>query len=298
MRLRRSDVPLQADASARFLPWLVAFMVYLAALALAGAIVVGDVMARWDRGLAGRMTVQVPPPEPAADEPQAAQQARVAAALEVLRETAGVRAATPLGEEEMAALLEPWLGGHGLAEELPLPALIAVRVDPAAPPQTAPLAERLQAAVPGASVDDHRGWLRQVAGMARTLQGLAAVVVALVGAAAVMTVVFVTRTGLAIHRPVIEVLHLVGAYDSYVARQFQAHALKLALKGGAIGLGLAVATLLGLGRLLAGVESPLLPAVALAPQGWAALVAVPLAAAVVATLTARLTVLRTLARMA
>ena len=37
-----SDIPFERDQSTRFLPWIVAVMVFLAALATAAAIAVGD----------------------------------------------------------------------------------------------------------------------------------------------------------------------------------------------------------------------------------------------------------------
>jgi cell division transport system permease protein len=132
----------------------------------------------------------------------------------------------------------------------------------------------------------------------RSVQLLAGLVLALVGAAAVVTVVFVTRTGLAIHRNVIELLHLIGAYDTYIARQFQRHALRLGLAGGALGLLLALVTL----GLLWQALGPMPGGGALLPElrpDWrhaAGLAALPLAAGLVAMLTARWTVLRTLAR--
>ncbi|MDZ7713577.1 MAG: FtsX-like permease family protein [Rhodovibrio sp.] len=121
--------------------------------------------------------------------------------------------------------------------------------------------------------------------------------VALVGAAAVVTVVFVTRTGLSIHRNVIELLHLIGAHDAYVARQFQRHALRLGLTGGLIGLALAGATLWALARWVGQEAGAIVPEMALSQTQWLSLVAVPLAATLVAMLTARITVLRTLAKL-
>ncbi|WP_247879090.1 hypothetical protein [Azospirillum brasilense] len=59
---RNSDLPLAKDPTSRFLMWLTALMVYLAALALAGALLVSDMTRRWDSGLAGGLTVQVMPP--------------------------------------------------------------------------------------------------------------------------------------------------------------------------------------------------------------------------------------------
>ena len=58
---RRSDLPMNEDTLARFLPWLIAFMVFLSALALAGMLVLHDAVQRWDTGLKATITVQVPP---------------------------------------------------------------------------------------------------------------------------------------------------------------------------------------------------------------------------------------------
>jgi cell division transport system permease protein len=292
---RQRDVPLDRDASARFLPWLIAFMVYLATLALAAAIAVANVTERWDSGLAGRLTVQVPPP--AADASTADQAARIDAVLAELRQFAGVISAAQLSDQEMAALLEPWLGDAADSADLPLPAMIAVTVDPQDPPRLSAMQTALDAVAPGATVDDHQRTLGRLLEVARTLQLLAVLVVALVGAAAIVTVVFVTRTGLSIHRNVIELLHLIGAHDAYVARQFQRHALRLGLGGGALGVALALATVWALGRWIGRDAGALVPDLAFQPWQWGVLAAVPLAAALVAMVTARTTVLRTLAKL-
>jgi cell division transport system permease protein len=291
---RQRDVPLDKDASARFLPWLIAFMVYLATLALAAAIAVSNVTQAWDSGLAGKLTVQVPP---AAEDTAGGQTERIDAVLDALRETPGVRSADQLSQQQMAELLRPWLGEAAGSADLPLPALIAVEVIPERAPELSSLQRRLDRAAAGTRVDDHQRTLGRLLEVARTLQLLAVLVVALVGAAAVVTVVFVTRTGLSIHRNVIELLHLIGAHDAYVARQFQRHALRLGLTGGLIGLALAAATLGALARWVGQETGAIVPELTLSQRQWLSLIAVPLAATLVAMLTARITVLRTLARL-
>jgi cell division transport system permease protein len=119
----------------------------------------------------------------------------------------------------------------------------------------------------------------------------------LVGASAVTMVIFATRMGLSVHGRVIELLHLIGAQDSYIARQFQAHALRLALRGGVLGLLLAVLTVLGVADLLGRGDAMALPNLTLLPVEWTALPMLPLVVALIAMITARLTVLRTLGRM-
>ncbi len=287
------DVPLDKDASARFLPWLIAFMVYLATLALAAAIAVSNVAQAWDSGLAGKLTVQVPP----ASDGGRDQTQRIDAVLDALRQTPGVYSARQLSRAEMTVLLKPWLGEAADSADLPLPALIAVEVAPERAPELSSLQRRLAAAAAGSRVDDHQRTLGRLLEVARTLQLLAVLVVVLVGAAAVVTVVFVTRTGLSIHRNVIELLHLIGAHDAYVARQFQRHALRLGLTGGLVGLALAAATLWALARWVGQEAGAVVPELTLSRAQWLSLVAVPLGATLVAMLTARITVLRTLAKL-
>ena len=294
---RRSDVPLEKDASARFLPWLIGFMVFLAALALTAANAVTNLADRWDTGLQGRMTVQVPPPPPDSAN-GTSMDTRVQAVLDVLRSRAGVQRARSVSEARMDELLKPWLGDSMDGADLPLPRLISVVVDPGSDVTAARLEEAISPAVPRAVVDDHEQALGRFLDVVWTVRMLAFLVLGLVAGAAVITVIFVTRTGLAVHRQVIELLHLIGAHDSYVAAQFQRHAMRLGLLGGVIGLGLALVTLLILSQIIGVPESAVVPEVDLHAWQWALLLLLPVITAGIATITARVTVLRTLARMA
>ncbi len=290
---QRLDLPLAEDQTGRFLVWIMAVMIYLAFIALAGSMVLAGMAGRWENGLTGRLTVQIAP-MPDQSVPPLAQRTEVTLAL--LRSTPGVVRAEPVGSASAHKLLEPWLG-NALLDDLPLPALIDVEVGAGDSLDAPALAERLAGAVPGARLDNHAAWLADLRILAHTAQMVALAVVLLVGGAAVVSVVFAVRTGLAIHSPVVELLHIMGATDSYVARQFQTHVAGLALRGGAVGLGLGLATLLAL-RLAAG-DTPLglMPDMTLGVREWLALLAVPLVAAALALVTARWTVLRVLTRM-
>ena len=300
MLFRRGDLPLERDPTGRFLPWLVALMVYLAALALVCAMVMNKMVERWDTGLSGSITVQIPPKQGTPGDPAeagAAADASLDAVIEILLATPGVISAEVLEPDEIVRLLEPWLGAGASYGDLPLPELIAVGIDPSAAPDFEKLSQRLAQAAPGTMLDDHQSWLGQLLDLARSIELVAALVVVLVGASAVTMVVFATRMGLAIHGRVIELLHLIGAQDSYVAREFEMHSLKLALRGGVFGLALAVLTVVLVERLFERMEAALLPDLTLLPGEWALLALLPLVVAGIAMLTARLTVLGTLGRM-
>lgn len=289
----RFDLPLGEDGSSRFLPWIVALMVYLAALAAAAGIVADSAVERWSTGLEGTLTVEITPDAASA----AATDERVRTALELLRTTAGVLTAEPLPPEDVAALLEPWLGAGALPADLPVPRMIDVRLEPGTLLDVSALATQIEALVPGARMDDHRQWRERLAAFGRAVAAATMLIVGLVTVSAAATVIFATRAGLEIHRDVIELLHLIGSRESYIARQFQSHAMWLALKGGVAGAALGLVTLFVIGRLAAPLEGAFLPEIAVGLPAWITVAALPLAAAFVATVTARITVVRTLRKM-
>ena len=296
MRLtRRSDLPLAGDATSRFLPWLVALMVFLAAMAVAGGFAINGVMERWDHDVSGTLTVQVIPA--GGEQAEAATDERVHLAVELMRKVPGVLAVKAFDKKRTLALLEPWLGGTEVVQDLPLPRLIDVTVDPDARIDLAEVAERLSRAVPGASLDDHRVWLSRLINLSRTMQWLAVIIVLLIGAVTSATVVYATRTGMAVHHSIIEVLHLIGAHDDYIARQFADRAFALGIGGGLFGLGLAVPALTVIGWAAKRLEGGFLPSIGLPLLGYLTIGALPLLAAGLAMLTARLTVHGALARM-
>src|SRR3546814_1253195 len=82
-----SDLQLHADSGNRFLPWALAVMVFLAALALAGALALDGSIDGWRRGVSAKLTVQI------ADRPNQPMAPRVAKAIATLETIPGVRSA-------------------------------------------------------------------------------------------------------------------------------------------------------------------------------------------------------------
>lgn len=294
---RRYDIPFARDGSVRFLPWIVALMVYLAGLALAGVLLLNAALGDWNRGLTGVMTVELPPAANAQDG-----QAEITLVVALLQATPGVTGASEVPRAAVAKLVEPWLGGGQATAQLALPRLIDVRVDVAHRPDFDDLRAKLATAAPGAMLDDARLRFDRLFDLGLSVEITAIIIVVLIGLAAVMTTVFTTRAGLAVHQNVIEILHILGAHDSYIARQFARQALTLGLRGGLIGLALAVVTLAVLGHAgntasILGSGLRLLPTLSLAPLQWLSLLLLPVAAAAIAYSTALATVTRALARM-
>ncbi|MBL8663904.1 MAG: hypothetical protein JNM29_13800 [Candidatus Odyssella sp.] len=289
---RPTDIPLDRDPAARTLPWIIAVMAFLATIALAGALLLNNVIVRWSNSLSGTLTIQVPAASGAEET-----EARIKRVVSLLREDKSVLRVRVLSAAESSALVEPWLGRGAAAIGLPLPRLIDVGLAEDARVDLAELRRKVDAAAPGASVEEHQKWLDEMIGVIRWGWRLALVVVVLIFFAAAMTIVFAMRTSLRIHRAVTDVLHLIGARDQYIAEQFQRHAFRLGLLGGAIGTGFAALVLIGLERILAKVETLQAMHLELPVWSWAVLALVPPAAAALAAVAARYTVLRGLARM-
>jgi len=295
MTRRRVELSLGGDANRRFIPLIVGAMVYLAALALAGTFALDGTIRQWSDNLRGALTVQLPgvAQDPEGDEAQA----RIDAAVGLLLETTGVLSATALPHAQSQALLEPWLGAGDLPTDLPIPIIVDVSVDTGARINYEDLGQRLEDVVPGARINDNGVFLSRLVTLARVIQLVGLVVVLIVAIAAVSIVVFATRAGMTSHRDTIELLHLIGARDNYIARRFVTHALSYGLNGGLLGLALAAITLAALALAARGVDQALLPRLSLDLTAWVALLCVPLASALIAMITARMTVLRALRRL-
>jgi cell division transport system permease protein len=207
---------------------VVAIMTFLAAVTSGGVAMVIGTASEWQSDIAREITIQV---RPTAGSDLDAQ---VLKAEGLARATPGVAEVRTYSKSESDKLLEPWLGGLSL-DELPVPRMIAVRIAAGTRLDIPALRQMLAAQVAGASLDDHRGWIDRMRRMAAAAVAGGLGIFALVLAATVLSVAFATRGAMASNRPIVEVLHFVGAKEAYIAGQFQRHFLGLGLKGGAIG---------------------------------------------------------------
>ena len=234
--IRGQEVPLVPAASiaGRALVTVIAIMTFLAALTACTAMLIADAAQGWNQSIAREMTIQV---RPIAGHDL---DAETATAVAVARDTPGIADVRPFTKAQSEALLQPWLGSGLDLSELPVPRLIVLKLDRGKHVDVGALRQILNDKVAGASLDDHRIWLQRLALMAGTVVVVAVVIFILVMIAMVLAVGFATRGAMAGNREIIEVLHFVGAADSYISRQFQRHFFRLGLRGGLLGGGCAI----------------------------------------------------------
>jgi len=235
--LPRFETPLvpRQSISGRALVAVVAIMTFLASITVGAVILVSQAASEWQSDVSREVTVQLLP-APGRD-----LDAAVEKAASVVRNFPGIGEVRPYSKEESSKLLEPWLGNGLSLAELPVPRLIVVKIAAGAAPDIPQLRSLLAEQVPGATLDDHRGWIERMRAMSGAAVGIGIGILVLMIAATMLSVTFATRGAMATNKTVIEVLHLVGAKNAFIAGNFQRHFLLLGLQGGAIGGGAAIA---------------------------------------------------------
>lgn len=291
-----SPIVPRASISGRALVAVVAIMTFLASITTGTVLLVSASAAEWQSEVASEITVQVRP-QTGRDLDRDA-----AAAAEAMRTQAYVVQVRPFTRDESAKLLEPWLGSGLSIDQLPVPRVIVARVQPGATLDLAALRSRVTQVAPSASVDDHRAWIERMRSMTGATVFAGVGILALVIVATIISVSFATRGAMAANRPIVEVLHFVGAGDTYIANRFLRHFLRLGLEGGLIGGG---AAMLGFGfsESIAGWFSgtpvgdqfaALLGTFSLRPSGYLALAAQALLIAAITAWASRRTLFATL----
>src|SRR3954468_7591302 len=233
-----SPIVPRASISGRALVAVVAIMTFLASITTGTVLLVSASAAEWQSEVASEITMQV--------RPQAGRDLErdVNAAAEAMRAQSGIVQVKPFSKEESAKLLEPWLGTGLSIEQLPVPRVVVARVQPGTSFDLNALRNRVIQVAPTASVDDHRAWIERMRSMTGATLFAGFGILVLVIAATIISVSFATRGAMAANRPIVEVLHFVGAGDRYIANHFLRHFLQLGLEGGLIGGG---AAMLGFG---------------------------------------------------
>jgi cell division transport system permease protein len=231
---REAPIVPKDTVAGRALIAVVAIMTFLAALATGGTVLIVGTATDWQADVARELTIQIRPSAGRDIESDVKKAADIAA------RSPGVSDVRIYTKQESARLLEPWLGADLPLDILPVPRIIAVRLAANAQADLTALRATLAKDVAGASLDDHRGWAGRMRTMASTAVAGGVMILALVLAATILSVSFATRGAMAANRPIIEVLHFIGAKDGFIAGQFQRHFLILGLQGGLLGGGMAI----------------------------------------------------------
>lgn len=298
MGARNTDFPLWNDPSARFTPWIVALMVYLATISLLISLTINSTLNHWDQGFSNKLTIEIAPAVMSFSEGNLQiNEQEAEEAIRILRHYPGIKTFRLLNRAEMLKMVQPWFGQNDPLQELPLSTLIDVEVNDHDQFNVDFLKKKIQEKLPNATVEDHQIWKKGLFNMAYTIKTISILVVLFIFIAAIFTITFTTQTSLIIHKHIIHILHLMGAKNQYIAKQFQIHTLYLGLKGSFVGVIFTALTVLIFENFLSKVDTTFLTRVISSWDIWAITILVPLLIIFFMVISARFTTLLMLRKL-
>ena len=286
----RYDLPLNRSGNSRFILLLITMMTFLAVLALSASFALGRVAEKWSSGLENKLTIEIPADAGDVD----ALKVSVKKKLDTIDK---IEKVDVMSDDAISSLVAPWLGEDFALDEVPMPALIAVETSENSPEFMNELQKQLSAINENIRVDAHEEWLDDFLRMIGALKFGSVFVSIVIAATAIVAITGIIRARMAEHRADVELLHLMGASDGYIASQFKRYALRLGLLGGTFGL---FAGAIGLAIFSLGInggDSDLFPSLRLSGGAIFTLFCLPFIACILCAVTARITVLRSLSRM-
>lgn len=283
------DLPLEKSAGTAFLKGLTALMTTLGVLAAAGIILLSHVSYKLSSGVSHRATLEIPAEDKnGAMISSSRMDALSKTAQGILSSHPAVKSAEILSDEDISELVSPWLGDDMKLDGIPVPGIITIIFQEESDVDIKKLESRLQSAVPNARLDTHENWLDGVLRFTSALQAAAVTIALLIGVTIAGAVAGAVTSKMALHRDELELLHLMGASDRYVTRQFEIYILWLSIRYTLAGCAMA-------GVLLAGLCW--LADISMTYMDIALLGLVPVAISLMAYGVTRFTVLRALSKM-
>jgi len=295
---RRYDLPLDKGNGIDFLMLLIGLMTFLLMMAIVSSFILSAMTKRWSSGLENMVTIEIPAENSDGtllkpDEIKA----RAHKIANMLISNPVVLSANVLGDEKIKELVEPWIGDNTLMLDIPLPGLISVELKEATPRITGLLEKRIKDIAPNARLDTHKEWLESLLNFTGSLQFAASMLVLIIGCTTITAVAGAVKSRMAEHHVEVELLHLIGATDNYISGQLQRYSMLLALKGGVLGAILGTLTIIVINLISGKMYINLIPEFTFSNLQILILLTLPALVALIASITARRTVLRVLAQM-
>ena len=193
--------------------------------------------------------------------------------------------------------MTPWLGNKVDISELPIPALLDVALKDDENINYDEVTRGLKQITPNATIDNHRLWLNRLLKFASSLKHMAMLVLLMVAGICALSIYYSTRTSLWINKESLEILHIVGALDKYIAKQYALNYAKIGFFAGIIGLMVAVPCIILVGKYGISTGSGLINGARLSVFAWVLIMMTPLISCSYSMLTSYITVRKSLEKM-
>ena len=279
---RRKEIPLDDEETSIFMYVLTSIYTYLFVIVLAIVMAVNSMAPIEDEN----KHIDV--------EKTLEQQNKV---LQFMENVTGVKSVRVLGPDDIEKLMTPWLGNKVDISELPIPALLDIGLKDDGSINYDEVTRGLKQITPNASIDNHRLWLNRLLKFASSLKHIALLVLLMVAGICALSIYYSTRTSLWINRESLEILHVVGALDKYIAKQYALNYAKIGFFAGVIGLFVAIPCIILIGKYGISTGSGLINGAELSLFAWVLIMITPLLSSAYSMITSYITVKKSLEKM-
>lgn len=289
--VRSNDIAFARDDARSILPVMVACLTAFVCLLLSFSLTLSSQVGDASRASTASLQIEVPAH-------LASESDEMKRILTAVRATAGVTSARVIDHAAMQVLLKPWLGSNVMLGALDVPVLIDVTsADALSANSLDALKESLRAISGAISVRSKSPWQRDVARAGRLIHACLLGFSVLLIACVVGMVTLLSRTGLKLHFKSVSLLHLFGATDEYILKQFQWNITFLVARGALLGVMVAIAVFWLLQQGIRVTDNPLIPILNISVAHGVLWVALPLFISAMAMMASRFTVQHMLTTM-
>ena len=293
----KTDIAFKSDINKGFLPFITAFMVFLACITLATAIIGNDLTTDWDRRMSNNITIQVLP-DMRNKNPDKEIEERIKNITEILKQTPGIKSSYAMSLKETTELLKPWLGDIGKNKlDIPLPRIITVEVSDIIPLNIKALTDEIKNYSHLITIETYETWMSEFTKTLSALQTLLGLIIILILTTTGITICYATKSGLTTNKNVIEVMHMVGAQNSYISKHFSNQMMQLSITGGIIGYIISCISIMIIKHFAQNIDGGIISNFNFSTELYWYILLIPITAGIISKLTAIFTINKTLNEM-
>ena len=292
------DITADREIGTRFILSIIALMVFMGLLALSCCFALYNMNKSWAADLRGIMTIEIPVNTPDGSlRPASDLRAIRSQIIESLSDLEAIKAIRPIPQEDIRQQLTPWLGDSVDLSTLPVPAMIHIELKDENKNDREDITKLVQSIQADIKANSHQQWLDDLARLSGSLALVSLCLMILIAVIVTLAVSGAVRARLASHAEEVDLLHLMGAQDHYIARQFQGHILALSIRGALTGLMGGILFILGFGLIASKLDLALAQLPPFDILQWLGLFLMPAIVITLSSFAAKRTVLSTLIKM-
>ena len=207
---------------------------FIILMTLVGSFILSSWSNKWSMQVTNNITIEIPAPLTQTNSipvvNKKLQEEQNLEILDVLGKHPGIDQISPLGTEETLALIKPWIDEDISIDIVPIPTIIDLRLNKERNLNLETLKSSLQKINPEAQINDNTEWLSETLYIINTINQAIFLIMGTIFILSILALTGFIKNKLSSHHTEIDLLHALGASDSYISQQFYKHSLSITLK--------------------------------------------------------------------